>query len=401
MSERILTLEELDALEHYKIIADEDELKWFYDHCVHPLKRNEAYAFCLSSRHKKLTDEERKGTGIGRSEMLDPTVVFADAEGNTTYERWKKGIRAYECHKETFTTKEGLPFPAKTLVCYFHINPCDELNVISDLKKYINIHEQELIDSAIKDIDRANEIANISVDLQNVFADKDNVNSLLENFKDSFKKRAKALELKTKESGTSQSLYKMCRSLSKMKRLQFDNVGTKYWVDFDMDLKKEVRGTNTEQDLIKLWSDYCHQKLGKGKFVLVKTGGGVHTMVNKDEIRFNPNWFIDEFLHFVSTNLEVSDESTSFKSEAIHYTNPFVKGEQKHYTFSKMAEKNIASKKGVSGLWENWIHLDDKLYYTPSYFIDELVYNMNAMIPCPGTYQYGNVVRVLNKKDFE
>ena len=405
MSERILTLEELDALEHYKIIADEEELKWFYDHCVHPLKRNEAYAFCLSSRHKKLTDEERKGTGIGKSEMLDPTVVFADAEGNTTYERWKKGIRAYECHKETFTTKEGLPFPAKTLVCYFHINPCDELNVISDLKKYINIHEQELIDSAIKDIDRANEIANISVDLQNVFADKDNVNSLLENFKDSFKKRAKALELKTKESGTSQSLYKMCRSLSKMKRLQFDNVGTKYWVDFDMDIKKDVRGTETEQYIIKLWTDYCHQKFGKGKFVLVKTGGGVHTMVDKDEIHFNPNWFIEEFLHFVDTNLEVPDSEVS--KNASPYTNVFVNGQQKHYTFSKLAQDNVEAKKGEPQLWSNWIQLkdpqtkDDKLFYTPSFYIDELVYNINSMLPCVGTYQYGNVVRVLNKEDFD
>ena len=33
-------------------------------------------------------------------------------------------------------------------------------------------------------------------------------------------------------------------------------------------------------------------------------------------------------------------------------------------------------------------------------FIGELEYNTNAMIPCPGTYQYGSVVRVLNKDDF-
>lgn len=405
MPEKILTVEELDALEHYKIIADEEELRWFYDHCVHPLKRNEAYAFCLASRHKKLTDEERKGVGLGRSEMMDPTVVFADAEGNTTYERWKKGIRAYECHKETFTTREGLSFPAKTLVCYFHLNPCDELNVISDLKKYINIHEQELIDSAIKDIDRANEIANISVDLQNVFADKDNVEQNLKEFKDTFQKRAKTLELRTKESGTSQSLYKMCKSLSKMKRLQFDNVGTKYWVDFDMDIKKDFRGTKSEEELIKLWSKYCHQKLTKGKFVFIKTGGGIHTMVDKNEIHFNPNWFIDEFLHFVSTSLEVPEGAVT--KDAKPYTNSFVNGKQKNYTFSDLARDNVLAKKGESNLWSNWIQLkdqsnNDKLYYTPSFYIGELVYNMNSMAPVPGTYMYGShVVRVLNKEDFD
>ena len=395
MPEKILTVEELDKLEHYKIIADEEELKWFYDHCVHPLKRNEAYAFCLSSRHKKLTDEERKGTGLGRSEMLDPTVVFADADGKTTYERWKKGIRAYECHKETFTTKEGLPFPAKTLVCYFHINPCDELSVVKDLKKYIQTHEQELIDSAMKTEDRTKALNNLINEIvESGSANKDQIN------------RVKMLSTKSDESGVNQSLYKMCKSLSKMKRLQFDNVGSKYWVDFDMDLKKEIRGTKTEEDLILLWKKYLSQKLRKGHYVIIKTGGGVHTMVDKDEIRFNPNWFIDEFLHFVSMGLEVSEGAVT--SDSKPYTNPFVNGEPKNYKFSDLTKENIYGKKGNGSLWTNWIQLkdpqsdEDKLYYTPSFFIDELVYNVNAMVPTVGTYMYGDhVVRVLNKDDFD
>lgn len=331
-----MTIEELDKLEHYKIIADEKELKWFYDHAVHPLKINEAYAFCLSSRHKKLTEEERKGTGLGRSEMLDPTVVFCDAEGNTTYNRWKKGIRAYECHKETFTTKEGLPFPAKTLVCYFHINPCDELKVVADLKGYINTHEQELIDSAIKDIDRANEIANIAVDMNEMFSEE----SVSANAKDTMLKRIKAMSIRSKESGTSQSLYKMCKSLSKLKRLQFDNVGTKYWVDFDMDLNDE--GKAIKEELYTVWYNYCSEKLGKGNFLIVKTGGGYHTMVNKDVIHWNPNKFIEDYLNTTLGTL--------------------------------LTAKN---------------------------YIKELEYNTNAMIPCPGTYQYGNMVEVVNKGDFE
>ena len=331
-------LEYLDNnLEHYKIIADEDELKWFYEHCVHPLKRNEAYAFCLASRHKKLTDEERKGTGLGRSEMLDPTVIFADKDCNTTYERWKKGIRAYECHKETFTTKESLSFPAKTLVCYFHINPCDELKVVSDLKKYINIHEQELIDSSIRDIDRANEIANIAVDMNTLFSSD---NEITNTDRGHITKRVKALSVKSKESGTSQSLYKMCKSLSKMKRLQFDNVGSKYWVDFDMDLNDS--GKKYKDLAYTSWYDYCINKLGKRNFVIVETSGGFHTIVKKDIIHWNPNEFINEFLQ-----------------TSVGMTNIF------------------------------------------SDLIDELVYNTNAMIPTPGTFQYGNVVRIKNKEDFE
>jgi hypothetical protein len=127
-------------------------------------------------------------------------------------------------------------------------------------------------------------------------------------------------------------------------------------------------------------------------------------MVDKDEIHFNPNWFIDEFLHFVSTGLEVPEGAVT--KDATSYTNIFVNGKQKNYTFSELAEDNVIAKKGESKLWSNWIQLkdwnnDDKLYYTPSFYIDELVYNMNAMAPVPGSYQYGNVVRVLNKKDFD
>lgn len=226
------TINWLDSLEHYKFIADENELKWFFDHCVYPLKANEAYAFCLSMRRKKLSEEDKK-LPIGQVEMLDPTVVFSSKDGTTSFEKFKAGIRAYECHKETYMFG-GRTLPAKATVVYFHINPCDELKVISDLKKYINIHEQELIDSSIKDIDRANYIHNIlGPDLDMFFKDPSGENL------DTIHKRIGALKTKTAECGVAQSLYKMCKSLSKMRRLQFDNVGTKYWVDFDIDVERK------------------------------------------------------------------------------------------------------------------------------------------------------------------
>lgn len=338
----------LESLEHYKLIADEDELKWFYDHCVHPLKRNEAYAFCLSIRKKKLNEEDLKSP-LGRVEMLDPQVVFATKDGETTYERWKKGIRSYECHKEAFAYG-GHTLPPKAMVVYFHINPCDELKVIEDLKGYINIHEQELINSAIKDIDRANFIANILGPDLSGYLNNPTAESL-----DAITKRIGSLKMRSDESGTSQSLYKMCKSLSKMKRLQFDNVGTKYWVDFDLDLNdwgKYIRDFYVDGDpLLDSWMDYCNEKLGKGNFVIVATSGGYHTMVNKDIIHWNPNTFIEDFQRLeIDTPMPHPDSSTRLVKN----------GE----------------------------------------LIGELVYNTNAMIPVPGTYQYGHVVRVINKGDF-
>ena len=32
--------------------------------------------------------------------------------------------------------------------------------------------------------------------------------------------------------------------------------------------------------------------------------------------------------------------------------------------------------------------------------VDEFNYNTNCMLPVPGTYQYGNIVRFKNKEDF-
>ena len=323
--------------EYYKVIADVDELEWFYNHCVHKPKMNEAYAFCLSFRNKRLTDEEKEALDMPRSEMLDPQVVFCHQDGSFSFRDFLSGLAKYEVRKDALTTRNGSYYLEKSMVCYFHVNPCDELKVISELKDYINTHEQELIDSAIRDLDRANEIANITVDM-NAMLGADNVSGEELN---ALKGRVKALGAKSKESGTSQSLYKMCKSLSKMKRLQFDNVGTKYWVDFDMDIKKDFRGEAPEKALLEDWHNYCLEKLGKGMFVEVKTGGGMHTLVNKSVIHFDPNKFINEFL-----------------------------------------EKNING------------------YGCAKEFIDELVYNTNGLVPCPGTYQYGNCVRILNKEDF-
>ena len=140
-----------------------------------------------------------------------------------------------------------------------------------------------------------------------------------------------------------------------MKRLQFHNVGTKYWVDFDLDLNdwgKYIRDFYVDGDpLLKSWMDYCNEKLGKGNFVIVATSGGYHTMVNKDIIHWSPNTFIEDFQRLeIDTPMPHPDGSTRLVKN----------GE----------------------------------------LIGELVQNTNAMIPVPGTYQYGHVVRVINKGDF-
>ena len=52
----------------YQMIADENELRWFFDHVIQRPLVNESYSAVFVSRHKKLTDEEAKEIGITRRE---------------------------------------------------------------------------------------------------------------------------------------------------------------------------------------------------------------------------------------------------------------------------------------------------------------------------------------------
>lgn len=314
----------LDSLDHYKIIYDEDELKWFYDHVIHHPNFDEAYAFCLAHRSKKLTKEERENFRSKASEMLDPQVSFPARDGSYSFDKWAKGIYRYECSKKAYTMIGDQTLFAKALVCYCTPNPSDERAVIKELKSYINVHEQELVDSALKTDERAralNHLVERSLEGEDV---RDDVKKLL---------------LKAETSGVDESLYKLCHSLVKFKRLQFDCTGSRNWVDFDMD----VADKEYKEDLYKIAYDTFTRAVGKKNFVIVETNGGFHILVRKEVLKFNPHNLISDVL---ATDIERSENKTA---------------------------KDV---------------------------IDEFVYNTNCMLPAPGTYQYGFQVFVRNKEDF-
>ena len=252
----------MENIDNYKIISDIDELKWYFNHVIEKPRYDEAYAFCLSSRHKKLTLEERAEIGQSSDdEMLDPQVVFPGHNGEWDFLRWVKGILKYEVPKLAYTTRKGHPFLEKTLVLYSTPNPSDERNVVKELKHYINIHEQELVDAALKH----------SVE------------------------------------GVNSSLYKLCHSLIKFKRLQFDCTGSRNWVDFDLDLNEDDKAIR--EDIYKtIHEDFLNQ-FGRNNFVAVKTSGGYHFLVRKNLLKFNPNQWA---AHLLKTH-EFEKYSSEFK----------------------------------------------------------------------------------------
>lgn len=388
-----MTLDELDLLEHYKLIEDEPEMRWFFNHCVFKPKRNEVYAFCMASRRKMLSRDENENTHLGRSEMLSPNVVYPSANGEFTYEMWKKGIRKYECNKEAYTDCYGKPFSSKTLVLYTSLNPCDELGAIKSLKNYINIHEQELVNASMKNNNNVNLINSV---LDAIESEDDNkIISLKEHILSSVKK--------CESSGTEQSLFKLSRSLTKFKRLQFDNIGTKYWVDFDMDFKENV-SLEDRTVILDLWRTFCTQEVGKKNFVIILTNGGAHTIIKKEFMKFNPQWLIHTFLYFVAVGpikpmRMLCKESPEVQN--IKLSNPFRDGCLKNYKFCEMIKANIDYNLNKHELYNGVIILSQDSYaYNPSMYIKELVQNKNSLIPVPGTLQYGKCVSIMNKDDF-
>lgn len=226
-----------------------NELQWYFDHIIAKPKNDEAYAFCMASRHKKLTKEEREELGQSSDdEMLDPQVVFPGLNGEWDFLRWAKGIMKYEVPKLAYTTRKGKPFLEKTLVLYSTPNPSDERNVIQELKSYIAVHEKELIDSALK-------------------GSKD---------------------------GVDKSLYKLCHSLVKFKRLQFDCTGSRNWVDFDLDLNDE--GKKRRDEIYNAVHAEFLSKFGRNSFAAVQTSGGYHFLVMKSKLNFNPHQFCKDIL---------------------------------------------------------------------------------------------------------
>lgn len=324
----------------YQMIADENELKWFFDHVIQKPNINESYSAVFVSRHKKLTKEEQEEIGLTRKEAeFLATQTFRlrgikdSAEKDDPelwiFERFLKNLKRFNVDKGAYTTAKGLPVPEKTLAVIFYVNPCDDIEVC---KKFVE--EYQDVNQAI----------------------------------------AKAmLEGKTTVDNI-QSYQWFGNAESTIKHLKANQKGSRYWLDYDIDVPAWFRQTEQSgfdkldpdkvpQGLCDVWymetSKYYKEMLerlntrfGKGNYVIVNTSGGYHILVRTSAVRSNPHDFCKEV-------------------ETIY-------------------------NQGVADGYEEY--LDEK--GTCKF---ECIVNDSQIpgLPLPGTYQYGRPVTVLNKEDFE
>ena len=304
----------------YNVIADEDELRWFFEHIIQRPAVNESYSAVFVSRHKKLTDEEAVEIGLTRKEAeFLATQTFKlrnikDAQSKDDPDLWSfenfiKVLRRFNVDKRAYTTAKGLPIPAKTLAVIFYVNPGDDMKVCRKfVEEYNDVNEA--ITKAM-------------------------------------------LGGKTTESNY-QSYQWFGKAESTIKHLKANQKGTRYWLDFDVDVPAWFKdGKNYEdksyyQILLTLLDAYFK----KGNYVIIDTSGGYHILVKTSAIKQNPH-------NFCKHMKDLYDDSV------------------------KRGEEPYLDEKGNCKF--------------------ECIVNDSQIpgLPLPGTYQYDRPVTVLNKEDFE
>ena len=298
--------------EVYDVVADVNELKWFFDHVIQKPQINESYTAVFVSRHKKLTKEEQEDIGLTRKEAEFLAVEtfrlghFKDAlyqnENNWTFDSFLKHLRRLEVNKDAYTTSKGLPLPTKTLATIFYVNPCDNIKVCREFfNQYLDVTQA------------------ISKAMLNGKTTVDNL----------------------------QSYQWFDKAESNLKHLRANQKGTRYWLDFDIDVPAWFKVSYYDQLKTLLTEAYRLKN-----YVIIDTSGGYHILVRTSAIKQNPRLFSNKVYDLYQAGIKAGNEQ--YLDE---------KGNSKF--------ECIVNDSQIPGL------------------------------PLPGTYQYGKKVTVLNKEDFE
>ena len=351
-------------METYDFIADVNELKWAFDHLYKRPQLWESYSFVLAVRNKKLTDEEKLTLGMtGRQkEFLQTEVLrgprvkslqqikttydnmvnnitnqlknndlksvshlFLDdtlrgnleaansrsieakegflSENPWTFEHFLKVLYRFNVDKRAYATSNGSFVPEKCMVVLTYINPANDMHVIDQVMADIQDLKTRIVTAVIN----GKEFTEIGP----LYQEYTNMIDKIKHYKAQFK-------------------------------------GTKYWVDFDIDLPAWFKESSIYMNKFKsVFNSY----FGKGNYLLVNTGGGYHVLVKQKAMKCNPN--------------NICKDLTAIYKEGVADGNPEYLNEKGECKFE--AELNNSQ---IPGL------------------------------PLPGTYQYGRLVTIDNKEDF-
>jgi hypothetical protein len=227
--------------EYYKFIADEAELRWFYDYAVPKIEEANVLFWSLSARNKVLNEEERKTYKLGRSEMIHKTVIRKNG-----FSFFLESLYGAECNVKGMLTKARVPYPQKSLRLYWNLNSSDVRRVLFEQQRLINEHNSEMIDAALKRSDEAIDSA--------------------------FHKIRRIFD-------STLSLYSRC-------------TGKKMWMDFEVDFDGFCSDLQ-KNDFIEFARTRLVNLLGRGGFLIVSSPSGFHFPIKRSVVKFPPITIVD------------------------------------------------------------------------------------------------------------
>lgn len=121
-----------------KLIKDQEQFDKFIN-ILPELKDDEVYFVSLSARNKYLSLEERKLYSLGQTEMFGREI----AQNKDKLSNYI--IKKLEATLKYKKTRNGLPIPDKSLVCYMNVNPSSMLRAYFQFQHEMNRQISEAV----------------------------------------------------------------------------------------------------------------------------------------------------------------------------------------------------------------------------------------------------------------
>lgn len=239
--------------EMYNVIADESELRWFFDNVIQKPGVHESYTAVFCARFKKLTETERLEIGVAKSEaefMAAQTFrlkKFRDADDLIADDGWNfvnfiKHLYRLNVDKRAYTTSAGFPLPDKCLATIFYVNPSDELKVADEIMSKVSETKTAIARAMLN---------------------------------------GKTLDTNL------QSYQNFSNIENNVKRARAHCKGSVYWLDYDLDCPEWFSSlTGNYMKRMRVCLDTMY---GNGNYLLVKTAGGYHILVRTSAIKEDPH----------------------------------------------------------------------------------------------------------------
>lgn len=241
--------------EMYNVIADVDELKWFFDNVLAKPAIHESYAAVFCARYKKLTESERAEVGISKRDAeFMATQTFRvrkfhnaldfEKDDGWNFDNFIKHLKRFNVDKGAYLTAGGYPLPEKCLATIFYVNPCDEIKVADEVMRKLEETKTAIVKAML------------------------NGKTLDDNM---------------------QSYQAFSNIESNVKHARAHCKGSIFWLDFDLDVPTWFKDQSNEYYNQML--NCLNQRFGLGNYLIIDTSGGYHVLVKTKYIHEDPHNF--------------------------------------------------------------------------------------------------------------